>query len=100
MSLSAVDGAREVRDVLGDGVLRAHGARVDAVGLAGFGEGVVARIKVLAFLEVLGEVVGSRGEFAVEAEEALLFGRERLGEGHRLAANYCVCRSFAGGRAK
>lgn len=80
----AADGGRQVRDVLGDGVLGADGARVDRVGLAGLGEGVVAAVKVLALLEVLGEVVGARGELAVEAEEALLLGGEglfRLGQG-------------------
>ena len=72
------DGGRQVRDVLGDGVLGADGARVDAVGLAGFGEGVVAAVEVLALLEVLGEVVGAGGELAVEAEEALFFRGEGL----------------------
>lgn len=66
-------------DVLGNGVLRADGARVDAVGLAGLGERVVARVEVLALLEVLGEVVGAGGELAVEAEEALFLGGEGLG---------------------
>lgn len=72
-------GAREVGYVLWDGVLRPDGARVDAVGLAGLGEGVVARVEVLALLEVLGKVVGAGGELAVEAEEALLLGGEGLG---------------------
>jgi len=73
------DGRRQVRDVFGDGVLGADGARVDAVGLAGFRQGVVAAVKVLALLEVLGEVVGAGGELAVEAEEALFFRGEGLG---------------------
>lgn len=64
-------------DVLGDGVLGADGG-VDRVGLAGLGERVVARVEVLAVLQVLGEVVGARGELAVEAEEALFFGGEGL----------------------
>jgi len=75
---AVVDGAREVGDVLGDGVLGADGARVDGIGLAGLGEGVVARVEVFALLEVLGEVVGAGGEFAVEAEEALFLGGEGL----------------------
>ena len=71
-------GAREVGDVLGHGVLGADGARVDTVGLSGLGEGVVARVEVLALLEVFGEVVGAGGELAVEAEEALFLGGEGL----------------------
>ena len=67
-----------MRDVLGNWVLRADGAGVDTVALAGLGHGVVARVEVLAVLEVLGEVVGARGELAVEPEEALFFGGERL----------------------
>jgi tetrahydromethanopterin S-methyltransferase subunit C len=67
-----------VRDVLGHGVLRSDGAGVDTVGLAGLGEGVVAAVEVLALLEVLGELVAAGWELAVEAEEALLFGRKGL----------------------
>jgi hypothetical protein len=59
-------------------VLGADGAGVDAVALAGLGHGVVAGVEVLAVLEMLGEVVGAGGELAVEAEEALLLGGERL----------------------
>ena len=66
-----------VGDVLGDGVLRANGGGVDAVALAGLGHGVVAAVKVLALLQMLGEVVGLGGELAVQAEQALLLGRER-----------------------
>lgn len=65
-------------DVLGDGVLRAYGASVHAVALASLGHGIVARVEVFAVLEVLGEVVGSGGQLAVEAEETLLIRRERL----------------------
>lgn len=64
-------------DVLGDGVLGADGG-VDRVGLAGLGERVVARVEVLAVLQVFGEVVGARGELAIEAEETLFFGGEGL----------------------
>jgi hypothetical protein len=78
-TVGSAPGRAEVRDVLGDGVLRADGARIDAVGLPGFRQGVVARVEVLALLEVLGEVVGPGGEFAVQAEEALFFWGEGLG---------------------
>lgn len=70
--------AAVVGDVLGDGVLATDGARVDAVALAGFRHGVVARVEVLALLQVLGEVVGAGRELAIEAEEALLLGGEGL----------------------
>ena len=53
----AAIGRGEMGDVLGDGVLGADSARVDAVALARLGHGVVAAVKVLALLEVLGEVV-------------------------------------------
>jgi hypothetical protein len=69
---------REVGDLFGDGVLGADGAGVDAVALASLGHGIVTAVKVLALLEVLGEVVGTAGQLAVEPEEALLFRRERL----------------------
>lgn len=59
-------------NVLGDWVLRANGAGIDTVSLTGLGHGIVAGVEVLAVLEVLGEVVGTRGELAVEAEQALL----------------------------
>lgn len=66
-----VDGAREMGDVLGNRVLGSDSASIDAVTLARLGHGVVARIEVLAVLQVLGEMVGARGEFAVKAEETL-----------------------------
>lgn len=75
------DGRRQVGDVLRVGVLGADAARVDAVGLAGLGEGVVAAVEVLALLEVLGQVVASAGDLAVQAEEALLLGGEGLDVG-------------------
>lgn len=79
----AVDGRREVGDVLGDGVLGADGASVDRVGLAGLGEGVVAAVKVLALLEVLGKVIRLGWELAVQTEEPLFLRGEGLflGEG-------------------
>lgn len=90
-----------MRYVLGDGVLRADSARVDAVGLAGLGEGVVARVEVLALLEVLGELVGAGGELAVEAEEALLLGGEGLGSlvSGTLGAKAGEVGGWSGGRA-
>ena len=72
------DRRRKVRDVLRVGVLGADAARVDAVGLAGLGEGVVAAVEVLAFLQVLGQVVVAAGELSVQPEEALLLGGEGL----------------------
>jgi hypothetical protein len=66
----------EVGNVLGDGVLRANGTSVNAVTLAGLGHGIVARVEVLAILEMLGEVVRSGGQLAVEAEETLFLGSE------------------------
>jgi hypothetical protein len=72
----AVDGGGEVRDVLGDGVLGADSAGINAVTLASLGHGVVARVKVFAVLQMLGEVVGAGGKFAVESEKTLLLGRE------------------------
>lgn len=65
-------------DVLGDRVLRADSTSVDAVALARLGHGVVAGIKVLAVLQVLGEVIGSGRKLAIEAEKTLLLGRQRL----------------------
>lgn len=74
----AVDGAGEVRNLLGDGVLGADGAAIDTVTLAGLRHGVVARVEVLAVLQVFGEVVGPGGQFAVETEEALFLWGEGL----------------------
>jgi len=59
-------------------MLGADRTGVDAVGLSGLGERVVAAVEVLALLEVLGEVVGARGQLAVEAEEALLLRGQGL----------------------
>jgi hypothetical protein len=44
----------EVGDVLGEGVLGTDAACIDGAGFTGFGEGIVAGIEVLAFLEVFG----------------------------------------------
>lgn len=75
-SSGAVHRGGEVGDVFGHGVLRADGTGVNAVALSGLGHGIVARIEVLAVLEMLGEVVGAGGQLAVEAEETLLLGGE------------------------
>lgn len=67
-----------MRDVLGDGVLAADGAGVDAVALASFAHGIVAAVEVLAVFEMLGEVVAAAGELAIQAEKPLLLGGEGL----------------------
>lgn len=67
-----------MRDILRDGMFAAHGTGIDGIRLAGFAEGVVAAVEILALFEVLGEMVGSGGELAVEAEEAGFFGGEGL----------------------
>ena len=67
-----------VWDVLRGRVQRADDADVDGIAAAGLGEGVVARVKVLAFLEMAGEVARGRRRPAVEAEDAQLFGRKGL----------------------
>lgn len=72
----AVHRGGEVGNVLGDGVLRSDSTSVDAVALAGLGHGIVPRVEVLAILEMLGEVVGSGGQLAVEAEKTLLLRSE------------------------
>jgi hypothetical protein len=77
-AVGPADGAREVGDVLRDGVLAADGARVDAVALSGLAHGIVAAVKVLTLLEMLGEMFAAVGELAVESEEPLLLGGEGL----------------------
>lgn len=84
---AAVGRRCQVRDVFGDGVLRANGTGV--VALAGLGHGIVARVEVFAVFQVLGEVVGSRGKLAVEAEEPLLIRGERLQQEHRQRVSKC-----------
>lgn len=74
--VGAVDRARQVGYVLGHRVLAAHRAGIDAVALAGLAHGIVAAVKVLSLLEVLGEVVAAAGQLAVQPEEPLLLGRE------------------------
>lgn len=56
---AVVDRRRKVWDILGNGVLQADSARVDTVTLAGLGHGIVARVEIFAFFEMLGEVVGA-----------------------------------------
>lgn len=68
----------EVRDVLGERMLGSNTAGIDFTGFTGLGEGVVTGVEVLAFLEVLCEVVGLGRKLAVEAEETLLIWRQRL----------------------
>jgi hypothetical protein len=75
-SSGAVHRGGEMGDVFGHRVLRADGTGVNTVTLAGLGHGIVARVEVLAVLEMLGEVVGAGGQLAVEAEETLLLGGE------------------------
>ena len=48
------------------------------VGFAGFGQGVVARVEVFALFQLALDQVFFGGEFAVEAEEFLLFFGEGL----------------------
>jgi len=60
-AVGAVDRAREVGDVLGNRMLAAHGSGIDAVAFACFTHGIVAAVKVLAFFEVLGEMVAFAG---------------------------------------
>ena len=64
-AVGSADWARKVGDVLRNGVLAADGAGVDAVALAGLAHGIIAAVKVLAVLEMLGEVVAAAGELAV-----------------------------------
>ena len=71
---------REVRDGVWGGVLAAETTNQRVVGLAGFGEGVVAGVEVFALLELVLEQVFLVRELAVEAEELLFFFGERLRE--------------------
>lgn len=63
-------------NVLGERMLRADGTSVNTITLAGLGHGIVTRVEILAVLEMLCEVVGSRGQLAVETEETLFLGSE------------------------
>lgn len=76
--VDVANGRGQMGDVLSHRVLRAYSTGVDAIALAGLGHGVVAGVEVLAVLEVLGEVIGARGELAVKTEEALLLRGEGL----------------------
>lgn len=67
-----------MRDVLRDWVLGANSTGINTVALAGLGHGIVARVEVLSVLEVFGEVIGARGQLAVQSEEALLLRGEGL----------------------
>jgi hypothetical protein len=69
---------REVGDGVWRRVLAAKTADKRIIGLAGFGEGVVARVEVFALLELVLEEVLLVGELAVEAEELLFFFGEGL----------------------
>lgn len=71
---------REVRDRVWRGVFAAETADQGVVGLAGFGKCVVARVEVLALLELVLEKIFLVRKFAVEAEELLLLLGERLGK--------------------
>lgn len=69
---------REVRDGVRGRVLAAEAADEGVVGFAGFGEGVVAGVEVLALLELVLQQIFLVGQFAVEAEELLLLFGEGL----------------------
>jgi hypothetical protein len=69
---------RKVRDGVRGGVGVAEAADQRVVGFAGFGEGVVARVEVFALFQLGLQEVFFGGEFAVEAEEFLLFFGEGL----------------------
>ena len=71
---------REVRDGVWRGVLAAEATDQCVVGLAGFGESVIAGVEVFALLELVLEQVFLVRELAVEAEELLFFFGERLRE--------------------
>lgn len=77
-AIGAADGAREMGNVLGQGMLAADRARVDAVALSGLAHGVVAAVKVLALLQMLRKMIALARKLAVEAEEPLLLRGERL----------------------
>lgn len=79
----------QVRDAVRGGVLAADLGDAGVGGLARLGEGVVARVEVLALLELVLEEVLLRGEFAVEAEEALFVGGEGLWVDARLVG-WCL----------
>jgi hypothetical protein len=69
---------REVRDGVWGRVGVAEASDEGVVGFAGFGQGVVARVEVFALFQLALDQVFFGGEFAVEAEEFLLFFGEGL----------------------
>lgn len=71
---------REVWDGVWGGVLASEATDQCVVGLAGFGEGVVARVEVFALFELVLQQVFLVRELAVEAEELLFFFGEGLRE--------------------
>ena len=71
---------REMRDGVWGGVLAAEATDQRVVGLAGFGESVIAGVEVFALLELVLEQVFLVRELAVEAEELLFFFGEGLRE--------------------
>lgn len=83
----AADWAREVGDVLGNGMLAADRSGIDAVAFARLAHGIVAAVEVLALFEMLGEVVATAGELSIQTEKPLLLGGERLRRRIRLASN-------------
>jgi len=87
-AVGAVGGGARVGDLLGEvrdgvrgGMGVAEAADQGVVGFAGFGEGVVAAVEVLALLQLGLQQVFFGRQFAVEAEEFLLFFGEGLGGG-------------------
>jgi hypothetical protein len=72
-------GGGEVWNVLREWVLRPDATSVNGGGLSSLGQRVVSRVEVFAFFQVFGQVVSFGGELAVETEETLFVGRERLG---------------------
>lgn len=69
---------REVRDGVWGRMLAAEATNQCVVGLAGFGQSVVAGVEVFALLQLVLEQVLLVRELAVEAEELLFFFGERL----------------------
>lgn len=76
--VAAVGQRGKMWDVLGDRMLGADSTSIYAVALASLRHGIVTRIEILALFQVLGKVVGASRELAIEAEESLLLGGERL----------------------
>jgi hypothetical protein len=64
-----------VRDVFGERVLFANGGDADVAGFAGFGEGVVAAVKVFAFLRKRKRGVSDAVVDKEQREEGRRWGR-------------------------